>query len=80
MLCTYIKIFLGYFISWCDRYGDIMLDVVEKEFKKYVGEMGNSQAVDKEKDNLERWTTFGDDTENSWDQQIMRWNPQGKCP
>ncbi|XP_010913368.1 uncharacterized protein [Elaeis guineensis] len=27
--------------SWCDRYGDIVLDVVRKEFKDHVGEMEN---------------------------------------
>ncbi|XP_072993498.1 uncharacterized protein [Typha latifolia] len=25
--------------SWCDRYGDVVLDVVKKEFKEHVGEM-----------------------------------------
>ncbi|CAI9760609.1 unnamed protein product [Fraxinus pennsylvanica] len=50
--------------SWCDRYGDVVLDVVRKEFKEHVGEMGNSRVVAKEKHNSKRWTTFDDDDEN----------------
>ncbi|CAI9783099.1 unnamed protein product [Fraxinus pennsylvanica] len=50
--------------SWCDRYGDVVLDVVRKEFKEHVGVMGNSRVVAKEKQNSKRWTTFDDDNEN----------------
>ncbi|KAL2502554.1 uncharacterized protein Fot_36402 [Forsythia ovata] len=50
--------------SWCDRYGDVVLDVVRKEFKEHVGEMGNSRVVAKDKQNSKRWTTFDDDDEN----------------
>ncbi|KAL3824562.1 hypothetical protein ACJIZ3_020591 [Penstemon smallii] len=50
--------------SRCDRHGDVVLDVVKKEFKDHVGEMGNSSIIAKEKNNSKRWTTF-DDEENS---------------
>ncbi|KAG8367514.1 hypothetical protein BUALT_Bualt16G0079800 [Buddleja alternifolia] len=52
--------------SWCDEYGDVVLDVVRKEFKNHVGEMGNSRVKAEEKQNSKRWTTFDDDyDENS---------------
>ncbi|KAJ4836883.1 hypothetical protein Tsubulata_015782, partial [Turnera subulata] len=53
--------------SWCDRYGDVVLDVVKKEFKDHVGEMENMRQVAREKhhSNSMRWTTFEDDDENS---------------
>lgn len=41
-----------------------MIDVVRKEFKQHVGEMGNSRVLAKEKQNSKRWTTFDDDDEN----------------
>ncbi|XP_006359527.1 uncharacterized protein [Solanum tuberosum] len=51
--------------TWCDRYGDIVLDVVRKEYKNHVGEMGgvNSKGVitREEKQNSKRWTTFDED-------------------
>lgn len=37
--------------SWCDRYGDIVLDVVQKEFKEHVGEMDNLRKTAREKRN-----------------------------
>ncbi|KAL3532240.1 hypothetical protein ACH5RR_005761 [Cinchona calisaya] len=43
--------------SWCDQYGDVVLDVVRKEFKDHVGQ---NVAV-REKHNSKRWTTFDDD-------------------
>ncbi|CAL1358952.1 unnamed protein product [Linum trigynum] len=54
--------------SWCDRYGDVVLDVVKKEFKDHVGEMENMRNATREKNlnNSKRWTTFEDyDDENS---------------
>ncbi|KAF3453029.1 hypothetical protein FNV43_RR03462 [Rhamnella rubrinervis] len=55
--------------SWCDRYGDVVLDVVKKEFKDHVGEMENLRNAAREKhssgnSNSMRWTTFDDDEEN----------------
>ncbi|XP_021276803.1 uncharacterized protein LOC110411105 [Herrania umbratica] len=49
--------------SWCDRYGDVVLDVVKKEFKDHVGEMENMRNATREKhhNNSTRWTTFEDD-------------------
>ncbi|CAM6059503.1 unnamed protein product [Sphagnum tenellum] len=31
--------------SWCDRYGDVVLEVVHKEFRAHVGEMENLQKA-----------------------------------
>ncbi|CAJ1944730.1 unnamed protein product [Sphenostylis stenocarpa] len=52
--------------SWCDRYGDVVLDVVKKEFKDHVAEMENMRNVAREKhSNSRRWTTTTfDDDEN----------------
>ncbi|KAK7329996.1 hypothetical protein VNO77_24180 [Canavalia gladiata] len=48
--------------SWCDRYGDVVLDVVKKEFKEHVAEMENRRNIAREKHgNSRRWTTFEDD-------------------
>ncbi|XP_011655769.1 uncharacterized protein LOC101215616 isoform X1 [Cucumis sativus] len=51
--------------SWCDRYGDVVIDVVKKEFKDHVGEMENKRNAAYEKrhnsSNSMRWTTFEDD-------------------
>ncbi|PIA45646.1 hypothetical protein AQUCO_01600102v1 [Aquilegia coerulea] len=51
--------------SWCDRYGDIVLDVVKKEFKDHVGEMENMRQATKEKrQSSARWVSFEDNDEN----------------
>ncbi|CAN4103621.1 unnamed protein product [Withania somnifera] len=54
--------------TWCDRYGDVVLDVVRKEFKNHVGEMGggNLKVVtgEQKQNSKESWTTFDDDNEN----------------
>ncbi|KAK6151655.1 hypothetical protein DH2020_014290 [Rehmannia glutinosa] len=42
--------------SWCDQYGNIVLDVVRKEFKDHMREMGNSRGKAVEKHN-----TFDDE-------------------
>ncbi|XP_022730936.1 uncharacterized protein LOC111285650 [Durio zibethinus] len=47
--------------SWCDRNGDVVLDVVKKEFKDHVGEMENMRYATREMNNSMRWTTFEDD-------------------
>ncbi|KAL2929891.1 Vacuolar protein sorting-associated protein 70 [Bienertia sinuspersici] len=52
--------------SWCDRYGDVVLDVVKKEFKNHVGEMEDMRNAARERryTSSKRWTTFEDDDEN----------------
>lgn len=52
--------------SWCDRYGDVVLDVVKKEFKEHVAEMENMRNIAREKhsNSSRRWTTTFDDDEN----------------
>ncbi|KAM7267222.1 hypothetical protein ACFE04_009388 [Oxalis oulophora] len=52
--------------SWCDRYGEVVLDVVKKEFKDHMGEMEHKKNIAREKqnNNSKRWTTFDDDDEN----------------
>ncbi|XVE71569.1 hypothetical protein DITRI_Ditri10aG0161700 [Diplodiscus trichospermus] len=49
--------------SWCDRYGDVVLDVVKKEFKDHIGEMENMRNATRKKhnNNSMQWTTFEDD-------------------
>lgn len=51
--------------SWCDRYGEVVLDVVKKEFKDHVGEMENMRNATREKrhssNSSTKWTTFEDD-------------------
>lgn len=51
--------------SWCDRYGDVVLNVVRKEFKDHVGEMETLKNAAREKQNnnssSKRWATFDDD-------------------
>lgn len=48
--------------SWCDRYGDVVLDVVKKEFKDHVGEMDNMRSAARERHGHSMgWTTFEDD-------------------
>ncbi|KAK3026569.1 hypothetical protein RJ639_041155 [Escallonia herrerae] len=50
--------------TWCDRYGDVVLDVVRKEFKDHVGETKILQNAAREKQKQKPWTTFDDDDEN----------------
>ncbi|XP_008802016.1 uncharacterized protein LOC103715981 [Phoenix dactylifera] len=51
--------------SWCDRYGDIVLDVVRKEFKDHVGEMENLRNAAREKHgSADKWVAFEDNNEN----------------
>lgn len=57
------------FRQWCDRYGDVVLDVVRKEFKQHVAEMGNSRGIiskEKHEHSSKKWETFDgeDDDEN----------------
>lgn len=33
--------------SWCDQYGDVVIDVVRKEFKDHMREMGNQRGGEK---------------------------------
>ncbi|CAN0838593.1 hypothetical protein LINGRAHAP2_LOCUS2237 [Linum grandiflorum] len=64
--------------SWCDRYGEVVLDVVKKEFKDHVGEMENMRNATREKNlnNSKRWTTFDDDDdENSHPNHNNNGNP-----
>ncbi|XP_073043244.1 uncharacterized protein [Primulina eburnea] len=46
--------------TWCDKHGDVVLDVVRKEFKDHVGDVGNSN-INPRQHNSKRWTTFDDD-------------------
>ncbi|KAH9297202.1 hypothetical protein KI387_028884 [Taxus chinensis] len=43
--------------SWCERYGDVVLDVVRKEFKQHVGEMENLRrtAHERRSNAAKRW-------------------------
>ncbi|KAH7659977.1 Retrovirus capsid C-terminal protein [Dioscorea alata] len=53
--------------SWCERYGDIVLDVVKKEFKDHVGEMENKKSTAGEKNgggNTEKWVAFPENDNN----------------
>ncbi|KAJ9551172.1 hypothetical protein OSB04_015217 [Centaurea solstitialis] len=53
--------------KWCDQYGEIVLEVMRKEFKDHVDEIKNmsKSAMKKEqKTSEEKWTTFDDDDEN----------------
>ncbi|XP_020100598.1 uncharacterized protein LOC109718668 [Ananas comosus] len=53
--------------AWCDRYGEIVLDVVKKEFKEHVGEMEslrNTAAKEKRNGVAENWVAFEDNEEN----------------
>ncbi|XP_073275346.1 uncharacterized protein [Primulina huaijiensis] len=52
--------------TWCDKYGDVVLDVVRKEFKDHVGDVRNPHiaAANSRECNSKRWMTFDDD-ENS---------------
>ncbi|KAG1363993.1 hypothetical protein COCNU_11G008200 [Cocos nucifera] len=46
--------------SWCDRHGDIVLDVVRKEFKDHV----RNAAGEKNGGSAEKWVAFEDNDEN----------------
>lgn len=52
--------------AWCEKYGDVVLEVVKKEFKEHVGEMDNKRSIAREKNstNSKRWTTFDEEGEN----------------
>lgn len=53
--------------SWCEKYGDVVLEVVKKEFKEHVGEMENMRSNAREKhsnNRSKRWATFDEDGEN----------------
>ncbi|EXB87681.1 hypothetical protein L484_006425 [Morus notabilis] len=63
--------------SWCDRYGDVVLDVVKKEFKDHVGEMENMRNEAREKrtsNNSKRWTTFDDDDSENFHPNLFAQN------
>ncbi|KAE9602335.1 hypothetical protein Lal_00049455 [Lupinus albus] len=49
--------------SWCDQYGDVVLDVVKKEFKEHVAEMENMRNIAREKhgSSSRQWVTSEDD-------------------
>ncbi|KAK9130527.1 hypothetical protein Sjap_011014 [Stephania japonica] len=48
--------------SWCDKYGDVVIDVVKKEFKDHVSEMESMRNANKEKRlSSARWVTFDED-------------------
>ncbi|MQL99072.1 hypothetical protein Taro_031789 [Colocasia esculenta] len=48
--------------TWCDRYGEIVLDVVRKEFKDHVGEMETLRNAAKERrESSEKWVAFDED-------------------
>lgn len=77
--------------AWCDRYGDVVLDVVRKEFKGHAVEKENSRTAVREKQsNLERWETFDDDEnyhpnlfasrENPFSVKQARYNPSKDDP
>ncbi|KAJ8634877.1 hypothetical protein MRB53_009144 [Persea americana] len=52
--------------SWCDRYGDVVLDVVKKEFKDHVGEMETLRNAAKERNsNSARWVAFEDNNDEN---------------
>ncbi|XP_031383756.1 uncharacterized protein LOC116197690 isoform X1 [Punica granatum] len=51
--------------TWCDQYGDLVLDVVKKEFKDHVGEMEKLRNAARERQNSSTyWTTFDDDDDD----------------
>ncbi|KZV27425.1 hypothetical protein F511_02534 [Dorcoceras hygrometricum] len=52
--------------TWCDKYGDVVLDVVRKEFKDHLGDVGKPKVTDanSRQHNSKRWASFDDD-ENS---------------
>lgn len=57
---------IGLLRSWCDRYGDVVLDVVKKEFKDHVGEMETLRNAAKERNsNSARWVAFEDNNDEN---------------
>ncbi|KDP30181.1 hypothetical protein JCGZ_16963 [Jatropha curcas] len=66
--------------SWCDRYGDVVLDVVKKEFKDHVGEMENKRNAVREKHshNSMRWTTFEDDGNENFHPNLFSYGSNDK--
>ncbi|KAA8535276.1 hypothetical protein F0562_030279 [Nyssa sinensis] len=52
--------------SWCDQYGGVVTDVVKKELKNHVGEMGSLPNAGRQNHNSsKRWTTFDDDDDEN---------------
>lgn len=49
--------------TWCDRYGEIVLDVVRKEFRDHVGEMETLRNTAKERreSSEKKWVAFDED-------------------
>ncbi|CAN6450651.1 unnamed protein product [Victoria cruziana] len=52
--------------SWCDSYGDVVLDVVKKEFKDHVSEMESlrKEAANEKRADCKTWNAFGENDEN----------------
>ncbi|KAF2310518.1 hypothetical protein GH714_013490 [Hevea brasiliensis] len=69
--------------SWCDRYGDVVLDVVKKEFKDHVGELENRRTAAREKhsNNSKRWATFEDDNDDheNFHPNLFAYSSSNKC-
>ncbi|XP_058067489.1 uncharacterized protein LOC131216902 [Magnolia sinica] len=63
--------------SWCDRYGDIVLDVVKKEFKDHVGEMDSLRNAAREKNNNSAgWVAFDDKNDENFHPNLFYHNNQ----
>ncbi|CAA7408049.1 unnamed protein product [Spirodela intermedia] len=72
--------------SWCDRYGDVVLEVVKKEFKDHVGEMETLRNTVKERrQSSEKWVAFDENDENFAtnlflrDQTFLNEEPSRSC-
>ncbi|XP_031480250.1 uncharacterized protein LOC116250624 [Nymphaea colorata] len=52
--------------SWCDSYGDVVLDVVKKEFKDHVSEMESlrKEATKENQVDCKKWNAFRENDEN----------------
>ncbi|KAG9456210.1 hypothetical protein H6P81_000718 [Aristolochia fimbriata] len=63
--------------SWCDRYGEIVLDVVRKEFKDHVGEMETLRNATREKRRISsaRWVAFGEDENENCHPNLFSTSP-----